>query len=247
MFKVLIVEDQQTAAEALAKYVERMPGFEIIGQASNGTDALQRLATEKVDLLLLDIYLPDMSGLEMLRRIRAAGNPVDVIAVTQARDISVVRAVVSFGAMQYLVKPFTFAAVRKKLEQYQTYRSMLADNEQVVAQEDIDHFLQTLRGSAADALPRGISSESLHSVRVGAATGRRRHRHVRRAGRELLGRFPRHSKAIPRIPRRIRRGRTQDAIPGCWSSRGRIPAAAPWRGRRSPVRTIASCRRRTGR
>ncbi len=163
VFNVLIVEDQQTAAEALAKYVERMPGFEIIGQASNGTDALHRLATEKVDLLLLDIYLPDMSGLEMLRRVRAAGNPVDVIAVTQARDLSVVQAVVSFGAMQYLVKPFTSAAVRKKLEQYQTYRSMLADNEQV-AQHDIDHFLQTLRGSAADALPRGISSESLHSV-----------------------------------------------------------------------------------
>ena len=55
MFNVLIVEDQQAAAEALAKYVERMPGFEIIGQASNGTDALHRLATEKVDLLLLDI------------------------------------------------------------------------------------------------------------------------------------------------------------------------------------------------
>ena len=163
VFNVLIVEDQQTAAEALAKYVERMPGFEIIGQASNGTDALHRLATEKVDLLLLDIYLPDMSGLEMLRRVRAAGNPVDVIAVTQARDLSVVQAVVSFGAMQYLVKPFTSAAVRMKLEQYQTYRSMLADNEQV-AQHDIDHFLQTLRGSAADALPRGISSESLHSV-----------------------------------------------------------------------------------
>ena len=176
MLKVLIVEDQQAAAEALAKYVERMPGFEIIAQASNGTDALHRLATEKVDLLLLDIYLPDMSGLEMLRRIRAAGNPVDVIAVTQAHDISVVRAVVSFGAMQYLVKPFTFAAVRKKLEQYQTYRSMLADNEQVVAQDDIDQFLQTLRGSAADDLPKGIRSESLHSVvsmlrQAGDATG----------------------------------------------------------------------------
>jgi len=176
VLKVLIVEDQQAAAEALAKYVERMPGFEIIAQASNGTDALRRLATERVDLLLLDVYLPDMSGLEMLRRIRAAGNPVDVIAVTQANDLSVVRAVVSFGAMQYIVKPFTFAAVRKKLEQYQTYRSMLADNEQVVAQDDIDQFLQTLRGSAADALPKGIGSESLHLVvsvlrQAGDATG----------------------------------------------------------------------------
>jgi response regulator of citrate/malate metabolism len=164
VFKVLIVEDQQVAAEALVKYVERMSGFEVIGHARNGTDALHDLAAEKVDLVLLDIYLPDMSGLELLRRIRAAGDPVDVIAMTQARDLSVVRAVVSFGAMQYLVKPFTFAAVRQRLERYQAYRSMLTTNEPVVEQQDIDHLLRTLRGSAADALPKGISSASLQQI-----------------------------------------------------------------------------------
>lgn len=164
VFKVLIVEDQQAAAEALVKYIERISGFEVIGHASNGADALHALAAQKVDLVLLDIYLPDMSGLELLRRIRAAGDLVDVIAVTVARDLSVVRAVVSFGAMQYLVKPFTFAAVRQSLERYQAYRSMLATNEPVVEQQDIDHLLHTLRGSAADAHPKGISSESLQTI-----------------------------------------------------------------------------------
>jgi response regulator of citrate/malate metabolism len=105
-----------------------------------------------------------MSGLELLRRVRAAGNPVDVIAVTQARDLAVVQAVVAFGAMQYLVKPFTFAAVRQKLERYQAYRALLAKNELLVAQQEIDNLLHTLRGSAADSLPKGISSESLQVV-----------------------------------------------------------------------------------
>jgi response regulator of citrate/malate metabolism len=66
-----------------------------------------------LDLVLLDVHLPDMSGLDLLRRIQAAGNPVDVIAVTQARDLPVVQAALTFGAMQYLMMPFTFAAVRQ--------------------------------------------------------------------------------------------------------------------------------------
>ena len=105
-----------------------------------------------------------MSGLEVLRRIRAAGSTVDVIVVTRARDLSVVQAAVSFGAMQYLVKPFTFAAVRQKLERYQAYRSMLAENNLLLAQQEVDRLMHTLRDTAADDLPKGISSESLQAV-----------------------------------------------------------------------------------
>jgi len=161
---VLIVEDQPAAAEVLATYVERVAGFEIAGQCVSGMDCLQRLAAGSVDLIMLDIYLPDMSGLEVLRRIRAAGSTVDVIAVTRARDLSVVHAAVSFGAMQYLVKPFTFAAVRQKLERYQAYRAVLAENNLLLAQQEVDRLMHTLRESAVDDLPKGISSESLQVV-----------------------------------------------------------------------------------
>ena len=164
MLKVLIVEDQHAAAEVMATYVERVVGFEVAGQAASGSECLQRLAAGPVDLIMLDIYLPDMSGLEVLRRIRAAGSTVDAIVVTRARDLSVVAAAVSFGAMQYLVKPFTFATVRQKLERYQAYRSMLAENDLVLAQQEVDRLMHTLRESAADDLPKGISSESLQVV-----------------------------------------------------------------------------------
>jgi response regulator of citrate/malate metabolism len=163
VFKVLIVEDQQFAAEALVRCIDQLESFRIIGQASNGADALHRLSTESVDLVLLNIYLPDMSGLDLLRRIRAAGNPVHVIAVTQARDNSVVQAVVTFGAMQLLMKPVTFSAVRQKLEGYQAFRSMLA-RKPVGGQYDIDRLLHTLRGLSSHALPRNIGAESLEAV-----------------------------------------------------------------------------------
>lgn len=164
MFTVLIVEDQHAAAEVMATYVERVAGFEVAGQVRSGADCLHRLAARPVDLIMLDIYLPDMSGLEVLRRIRAAGSTVDVIAVTRARDLSVVQAAVSFGAMQYLVKPFTFASVRQKLERYQAYRAVLAENNLLLAQQEVDRLMHTLRETAVDDLPKGISSDSLQVV-----------------------------------------------------------------------------------
>ena len=164
MLRVLVVEDQATAAEVLAAYVERVPAFEVAGLAASGADCLRQLAAGGIDLILLDIHLPDMSGLEVLRRIRAAGSTVDVIVVTQARDLSVVQAAVSFGSMQYLIKPFTFAAVRQKLERYQEYRSMLTENNLVLVQQEVDRLLHTLRDPVENDLPKGINQESLQVV-----------------------------------------------------------------------------------
>ena len=163
--RVLIVEDEPTAAEALALHVGRVPGCGVVGHVRAGADALRRVAAGGVDLVLLDIYLPDMSGLEVLRRLRAAGHTVDVVATTRARDLSVVQAAVSFGVTQYLVKPFTSAAVRQKLERYSAYRASLAGAGLPVAQGEIDSLFGALRATAeTTGLPKGISAESLQTV-----------------------------------------------------------------------------------
>jgi len=163
--RVLIVEDEPTAAEALALHVGRVPGFGVVGHVGTGADGLRRVAAGGVELVLLDIYLPDMSGLEVLRRLRAAGHTVDVVATTRARDLSVVQAAVSFGVTQYLVKPFTSTAVRQKLERYSAYRASIAGAGLPVAQDEIDSLFGALRETAeATGLPKGISSESLQTV-----------------------------------------------------------------------------------
>lgn len=173
MICALIVEDEVLAAEALVEFVGRIPGFEVAGHARTGVDALHRLAVGSIDLVLLDIYLPDMSGLELLRRVRGAGNIVDIIAVTRARDIDVVQAAVSYGVTQYMVKPFTFNTVRQRLERYQAYRARRADHSLLVAQQDIDHLLGELRDPGEDtALPKGISRESLRAVVVAVRSHR---------------------------------------------------------------------------
>lgn len=162
--RVLIVEDEPAAAEALALHVGRVPGYVVAGHVRTGAEALRHVVAGGVDLVLLDIYLPDISGLEVLRRLRAAGLTVDVIATTRARDLSVVQAAVSFGVTQYLVKPFTSAAVRQKLDRHAAYRASLAAHVPV-AQGEIDNLFGALRETAESAgLPKGISRESLQTV-----------------------------------------------------------------------------------
>lgn len=162
--RVLVVEDEALAAEAHAAYVARVPGFECVGTARSATEAARFLDQDRhVDLLLLDLHLPDGHGLGLLQRLRAAGHLSDVIAVTAARDADVVRHAVAQGVVLYLVKPFTFATFRAKLEQYADYRSRLAAAPGEVAQDEVDRMLGSLRPSAP-ALPKGMSAETLREV-----------------------------------------------------------------------------------
>jgi response regulator of citrate/malate metabolism len=164
VIRTLVVEDDPVAAAAHASYVGRVRGFTVVASAATGADALRVLAATPLDLVLLDVHLPDTSGLEVLRRMRATGDTTDVIMVTRARDIAVVQAAVAFGATQYLVKPFTFSAVRQKLEGYLEYRQRLGAGP-VVAQDDVDELFGTLRAPVeAGGLPKGVSRESLDAV-----------------------------------------------------------------------------------
>ena len=164
--RVLVVEDEAIAAQAHASYVTRVPGFEVARVARSGVEALRALRQDgDVDLLLLDMHLPDGHGLELLQRIRLDGHLCDVIAVTSARDLDVVKRAVAQGVVQYLIKPFTFAGFRAKLEQYAAYRERLVGAETQVVQDEVDELLGLLRSRGTpDALPKGMSAETLRLV-----------------------------------------------------------------------------------
>jgi response regulator of citrate/malate metabolism len=162
---VLIVEDEPVAADAHRAYLERVQGFVVRGVAHDGAGAIRALGDplSVVDLVLLDMHLPDLHGLDVVRAMRAAGHRADVIAVTSARDLEMVRAAVSQGVVQYLLKPFTFAALRDKLERYAAYRHQ-HQGDVASGQHEVDRMLATLRGNDASSLPKGMSLESLDAV-----------------------------------------------------------------------------------
>ncbi|MGW4463568.1 response regulator [Micromonospora sp. NBC_01796] len=165
--RVLVVEDEPLLADAHRAYTERVPGFAVVGVVHTARDAMAALRAgggDGVDLVLLDFRLPDLHGLDVCRALRAAGSSTDVLAVTSARDLTMVRAAVALGVTHYLLKPFTFAAFRDKLERYAEYRRQALADGTVVAQHEVDRMFATLRGADADTLPKGLGTETLDAV-----------------------------------------------------------------------------------
>ncbi|WP_432067844.1 response regulator [Streptomyces sp. C10-9-1] len=160
--RVLVVEDEAVAADAHAQYVGRVPGFRVAGVARSRAEAVRALERTPVDLLLLDLYLPDGHGLHLVRSLRAAGHGADVIAVTSARDLAIVREGVSLGVVQYVLKPFTFATLRDRLGRYAEFRAAAGE---ASGQEEVDRALSALRspGTAA-TVPKGLSAPTLEAV-----------------------------------------------------------------------------------
>ncbi len=161
---MLVVEDEGIVAEAHAEYVRRSPGFSLAGVVNTGTEALTFLNASAADLILLDMNLPDLHGLDVLRRIRGAGIPADVIAITAVRDLAVVRSAMSAGIAQYLIKPFTFSAFSAKLASYREYHRNLAGQGVSATQSEVDRALAALRPHVAAALPKGLAPDTLATV-----------------------------------------------------------------------------------
>jgi response regulator of citrate/malate metabolism len=165
VIRTLVVDDDFMAVSVHREFVEKIPGFEVAGEATTGKEARRLVASLKPDLVLLDIYLPDENGIELMRELRAAADAarVDVIAITSAKDVDVLRAAMRLGVVHYIVKPFTFKTFRERLESYAAARERL-EGMRHAEQRDIDRLYGLLRTSGDASLPKGISPPTLELV-----------------------------------------------------------------------------------
>ncbi|MFD6133746.1 response regulator [Isoptericola sp. NPDC056618] len=177
---VLVVEDDFMVASIHRRFVERVPGFRVVGEAHSGADALAAVEALHPDLVLLDVHLPDMSGIEVLRRLRAAGHDLGVVVITAAREADTVRAAAAGGAAHYLVKPFASDDLTARLQEFRRARAALAglDDDGAAGspadiQADIDAvFARPPQASAPrDPLPKGLSQETADAVLAALADG----------------------------------------------------------------------------
>ncbi|MFC6067305.1 DUF7342 family protein [Streptomyces ochraceiscleroticus] len=166
MIDVLVVDDDVRVAGINAAYVAKIAGFRVVAQAHTAAEALAVLESTAVDLVLLDHYLPDETGLQLVARLRQRGLHTDVIMVTAARDVATVRAAMRHGALQYLVKPFTFAGLRSKLEGYAALRRTFEVGGQA-EQSEVDRIFGALGAANAGPaeLPKGHSTATADRVR----------------------------------------------------------------------------------
>jgi len=173
MIGVLIVDDDFMVAKVHSGFVAALDGFEVVGTASTGAAALAEVERLRPDLVLLDVYLPDMTGLEVLRRLRAQASRADVIVISAARDVDSIRTALHGGVLHYLVKPFDRRTFEARLRDYAALRSELAELDEA-GQGDVDRLFGTARGGAQRqpvSTPKGIAPETLALVRetLGAA------------------------------------------------------------------------------
>ncbi|SDX92301.1 Response regulator of citrate/malate metabolism [Modestobacter sp. DSM 44400] len=165
MIGVLIVDDDFMVAKVHAGFVAGLEGFEVVGTAATGAAALAEIGRRRPHLVLLDVYLPDMTGLDVLRQLRASGPPTDVIVISAARDVDSIRSALHGGVLHYLVKPFDRQTFENRLLDYAALRSDLGGLAEA-AQTDVDRLFTLSRrgGTAVVTTPKGIAPETLELV-----------------------------------------------------------------------------------
>ncbi|MEU4344315.1 response regulator [Nocardia sp. NPDC023852] len=148
---VLVVDDDFRVANLHAGIVDSIAGFTIAGTANTLATARERVAAEPIDLALVDVYLPDGSGIDFVREILC-----DAMILTASAESDTVRAAIASGALAYLVKPFPHTELAARLAAYARYRRILAvpqvDNARVSA------ALHALRPAAAASTPAVVGS-----------------------------------------------------------------------------------------
>lgn len=166
--RVLIVDDDFMVARVHRGFVERIEGFTAAGEARSGTEALEAVRELSPDVVLLDVYLPDLSGLEVLERLRGLeqSRDVDVVMITAAKDVTTVSRSLRSGALHYLIKPFRFEDLRARLLQVADTRRGLAGASGVadLAQTEVDRLFGPGPANRGQELPKGLSRQTMNLV-----------------------------------------------------------------------------------
>jgi two-component system CitB family response regulator len=164
--EVLIVEDDVRILDINRRFVEKIEGFRVIATATNGEQAKELLDCIKPNLVLLDVFLPDMMGIDLVWYIRQHHRNVDIIMITAAKEMEMVQAALRGGVYDYIVKPLVFERFRERLESYREHVLRISESV-TIEQEEIDRLLSRRPASVRSketVMPKGIDALTLEKV-----------------------------------------------------------------------------------
>jgi response regulator of citrate/malate metabolism len=177
VFTVLVVDDDFHVADLHRRQVDEVPGFRALEPVGTLAAARSALSSGTVDLVLVDVYLPDGSGLELLRSI-----DTDAFVLSAASDSGTVRRAMRSGALAYLIKPFTAGVLAERLQAYARSRNVL-DERSTLDQEAVERAFRILHAgdsggaspsraaTAALVLEQLVAGEERSAAEVAAAIG----------------------------------------------------------------------------
>lgn len=164
MIRVLIVEDDPMVAQLNKNYVNSIEDFKVTAIAGNGEEALEIIKTQEFDLIILDIYMPKVDGLKLMKAIREKQLMLDIILVTAAKEVENIDEVLKLGAIDYLIKPFSYKRFKKSLLNYKE-RYLLLKNKKIIQQQDIDLIIDFNSKPMQQELQKGLNEKTLNRIR----------------------------------------------------------------------------------
>lgn len=165
MYSVIIVEDDPMVAAINLKYTQMNPNLEVVGQFTNGKDALDFLETHEADLAIVDLYMPVMNGVDFMQELRNRKHPIDLIVVTAANDAEHIRQLLSLGVIEYLIKPYEYERFNQALSTFLEYKENLS-SEQHLTQHQLDQLLRrnSTELNTSEALGKGLQQKTLDLI-----------------------------------------------------------------------------------
>ena len=167
MIKTVIVEDDLMVASINKQFALKTPGMQIAAVFHNGREALDYIRTAGADLILLDMYMPGFTGLDLLAALRAENIAADVIMITAANDMAHIQKALTLGVVDYLIKPFQYERFSEAIERFLMKRKLINSNVSFT-QEEIDRLVELRRPAARhdeEELQKGIQKLTLDTVR----------------------------------------------------------------------------------
>lgn len=146
---VLVVDDDFRVASLHEAFVQRIEGFTVVGKAHTSAEALHLASTLRPDLVLMDIYLPDVDGLRTLQEMLQWPSPPAAMVISAANDVLNVRSALRLGVTHYLVKPFSFAQLAERLTAFRDASAHIEELTDEATQVDINHIFDLMRPTTA--------------------------------------------------------------------------------------------------
>ena len=166
-YSVLIVEDDPMVSMINEQYVLKCSDFIIAGTYRNGQEAIKSLKAQKADLILLDVFMPVMNGVETLKKIRELQISSDVIMITAANDTTTIEETMHLGVLDYLIKPFAYERFNVSLQKFKNKMHVMEGN-QNLDQKSLDSLISNKTtfsiSEDADILPKGIQKTTLSHI-----------------------------------------------------------------------------------
>ncbi|MFC7063820.1 response regulator [Halobacillus seohaensis] len=165
MTKVVIAEDDYRVAQLHESFLMKLENVQVVGKALNAAETMQAVEQHQPDLLLLDVYMPDQLGTDLLHQLREHSTSLDVIMITAADDKEMVTQALNYGVVDYIIKPISMDRFVETIKNYQA-KKRLIDSHETMDQKLVDQLIGKEQTQyEGEVLPKGIDSLTLSKVR----------------------------------------------------------------------------------